>query len=51
MNPNGERNNKLGPDFERFNKDHGLEVNRIPDSSREEIVDNIRFIRNKYAAK
>lgn len=51
MNPNGERNNKLGPDFERFAIDHSLQVNQIPDSSREEIVDNVKFILNRYAIR
>lgn len=48
MNPNGERNTKLGPDFARFVKDYGVEVGKIPDSNKEEIVDNLKFIRQKF---
>ena len=48
MNPNGERDTKLGPDFALFNHIHGVNINQVPDSNRDEIIEQLQFIKNKY---
>ena len=51
MNPNGERNYKLGPNYSLFKNTHGMEVQNIPDSNRDEIIEQLQFIKNKYGKK
>jgi len=49
MNPNGERNLKLGPNYKLFHDKHGIMVNKIPSFSYDELRDRIDIIRIRYA--
>jgi len=51
MNPNGERDSKLGPDFRLFQQIHGINIPNIPDSNRDEIIEQLQYIKNRFGKK
>jgi glycosyltransferase involved in cell wall biosynthesis len=48
MNPNGERDSKLGPNYELFNQLHNTHISQVPDLGMEKLAERMNIIKQTY---